>query len=90
MYSNMANQGYAAPGRTETLFGQTMFLVALTAGFFAAGAYAGRNLSQGAAIVAWIAAFVVLMIMNFTARRSAPAAKAGEAASRPGGRPTGG
>ena len=48
MYSDMANRGYAAPGRTATLFGQTMGLVALTAGFFAAGAYAGRNLSEGA------------------------------------------
>ena len=74
MYSNPAYQGYAAPGRTATLFGQTMGLVALTAGFFTAGAYAGRNLSQGAAIVAWIAAFVVLLIMNFAARRSATAA----------------
>ena len=74
MYSNVAYQGYAAPGRTATLFGQTMALVALTAGFFAAGAYAGRNLSEGAGIVAWIAAFVVLMIMNFAARRSATAA----------------
>ena len=74
MYSNLAYQGYATPGRTATLFGQTMGLVALTAGFFAAGAYAGRNLSEGAVIVSWIAAFVVLMIMNFAARRSAAAA----------------
>ena len=74
MYSDMAYRGYAAPGRTSTLFGQTMGLVALTAGFFAAGAYAGRNLSEGAVIVSWIAAFVVLMIMNFTARRSAAGA----------------
>jgi FtsH-binding integral membrane protein len=74
MYSNVAYQGYSAPGQTATLFGQTMGLVALTAGFFAAGAYAGRNLGEGAVIVAWIAAFVVLMIMNFAARRSGPAA----------------
>ncbi|HEX9039610.1 MAG TPA: Bax inhibitor-1 family protein [Trebonia sp.] len=74
MYSDIAYRGYAAPGRTATLFGQAMGLVALTAGFFAAGAYAGRNLSQGAVIVSWIAAFVVLMIMNFAARRSAGAA----------------
>jgi modulator of FtsH protease len=74
MYSDLAYQGYATPGRTATLFGQTMGLVALTAGFFAAGAYAGRNLAEGAVIVAWIAAFVVLMIMNFAARRSVPAA----------------
>ena len=74
MYSDMAYRGYATPGRTATLFGQTMGLVALTAGFFAAGAYAGRNLSQGAVIVSWIAAFVVLLIMNFAARRSPAAA----------------
>ena len=70
MYSDMAYRGYATPGRTATLFGQTMGLVALTAGFFAAGAYAGRNLSEGALVVAWIAAFVILMIMNFAARKS--------------------
>ena len=74
MYSDMAYRGYATPGRTATLFGQTMGLVALTAGFFAAGAYAGRNLSQGTVIVSWIAAFVVLLIMNFAARRSPAAA----------------
>ena len=74
MYTNVAYQGYAAPGRTQTLFAQTMGLVALTAAFFALGAYAGRNLGQGAVIVSWIAAFVVLLIMNFAARRSATAA----------------
>src|ERR1700749_4380899 len=68
MYSDMAHQGYAAPGRTATLFAQTMGLVALTAGFFALGAYAGRNLGQGAVIVAWIAALIVLLILNFAAR----------------------
>jgi len=74
MYANPAYQGYATRERTATLFGQTMFLVAMTAGFFAAGAYAGRHLGEGAVIVSWIAAFVVLMIMNFAARRSAAAA----------------
>jgi FtsH-binding integral membrane protein len=74
MYSDMAHQGYATPGRTATLFAQTMALVALTAAFFALGAYAGRNLGQGAVIVAWIAAFVVLLVMNFAARKSATAA----------------
>jgi FtsH-binding integral membrane protein len=74
MYSDLAYRGAAAPGRTATLFGLTMALVGMTAVFFAAGAYAGRNLGSGAVIVAWIAAFVVLMIMNFTARRSSRAA----------------
>jgi modulator of FtsH protease len=74
MYGNVAYQGYSTRDRTATLFGQTMGLVALTAAFFALGAYAGRNLSQGAVIVSWIAAFVVLLIMNFVARRSATGA----------------
>jgi uncharacterized protein len=72
MYSNVAYQGYSTRDQTATLFGQKMGLVAMTAGFFALGAYAGRHLSEGAAIVSWIAAFVVLLIMNFAARRSAP------------------
>jgi FtsH-binding integral membrane protein len=74
MYSDLAYQGHATRDQTATLFGRTMGLVAMTAGFFAAGAYAGRHLSEGAAIVCWIAAFVVLLIMNFAARRSAGAA----------------
>ena len=74
MYGNLAYQGYSTRDRTATLFGQTMGLVALTAAFFALGAYAGRHLSEGAVIVSWIAAFVVLLIMNFVARRSAVAA----------------
>ncbi len=74
MYSTPAYQGFAPRDRTATLFGQTMGLVALTAAVFAAGAYAGRHLSEKAAIVSWIAAFVVLMIMRFAARRSATAA----------------
>ena len=59
--------------QTRTLFGQTMGLVAATAGFFALGAYAGRNLTHAVGIGAYIAAFVVLMIMRFAARRSAGA-----------------
>ncbi len=73
MQGTMAYQGYATPDRTRTLFGQTMGLVAVTAGFFALGAYLGRNLSHTAAFVAYIVAFVCLISMNFTVRRS-PAA----------------
>lgn len=65
--------GTADRDRTRTLFGQTMGLVAITAGIFALGSYAGRNLSHGAAIVAYIGAFVCLLIMNFAVRRSAAA-----------------
>jgi FtsH-binding integral membrane protein len=73
MYGNPAFQGYATQDRTRTLFGQVMWLVALTGGFFALGAYAGRNLSHGVAFVAYIAAFACLLFMNFAARRSAVA-----------------
>ena len=67
--------GYGATGaatrdRARTLFGQTMFYVAITAGFFALGAYLGRNLSQGWTFVWFIVAFVSLIAMNFTVRRS--------------------
>jgi FtsH-binding integral membrane protein len=55
---------------TTTLFGQTMGLVALTAGFFALGAYLGRN-SSGAWGWTWlIAAVVILLALNPVSRRS--------------------
>ncbi len=59
--------------RTLTLFGQTMAYVAATAGFFALGAYAGRNLSEALGWIWFIAALGCLFAMNFTARRSIPA-----------------
>jgi FtsH-binding integral membrane protein len=62
--------GTGARDRTRTLFGQTMFYVAVTAGFFALGAYLGRHLSQGWAFVWFIVAFGCLISMNFTVRRS--------------------
>jgi FtsH-binding integral membrane protein len=55
---------------TGTLLGQTMGLVAVTAGLFALGAYIGRDISGGWAIVAYIAAFAVLIGMNFAVQRS--------------------
>ena len=58
---------------TRTLFGQTMEYVAITAGFFALGAYTGRNLSSGWAVAAYIAAFACLIAMRFTVQRSAGA-----------------
>jgi FtsH-binding integral membrane protein len=76
MHGSLAYGQYgaeAAQDRTRTLFGQTMGLVALTAALFALGSYGGRNLSHGAAVVAYIAAIVVLLIMRFAARRSAVA-----------------
>ncbi len=62
--------GTATQYQTRTLFSQTMGLVALTGALFAAGAYAGRNLSYGLGIVWFIAAIVCLIAMRFTVRRS--------------------
>jgi modulator of FtsH protease len=47
-----------------------MGYVAVTTGVFALGAYLGRNLSPGWAIVSYIVAFVCLIAMNFAVRRS--------------------
>jgi FtsH-binding integral membrane protein len=72
MSASLRYQGYGStsPDWTRTLFAQTMGYVAATAALFAAGAYLGRNLSSGAGIVAFIAAFVCLIAMRFAARRS--------------------
>jgi len=55
---------------TAGLFGQTMGLVAVTAGVFAHGAYLGRDLSGGWAILWYIAAFACLLALNAAASRS--------------------
>ena len=70
-YVDYGTPGVVSRDRTRTLFGQTMGYVAVTTGFFALGAYVGRNLSQGWAIVWFIVAFVCLISMNFTVKRSA-------------------
>jgi FtsH-binding integral membrane protein len=54
----------------HALFGQTMGYVAVTAGFFALGAYLGRNLSAGWALVWFIVALAALIGMRFTVRSS--------------------
>ena len=71
----MTSTTTAAPAplsRDETggLFGQTMGLVALTAGLFALGAYIGRDVSGGWAILWFVAAFAALLGMNVAAQRS--------------------
>jgi modulator of FtsH protease len=62
--------GTAARGQAHALFAQTMGYVAVTAGLFALGAYLGRDLAGGAGIVAFIAAFIALIAMRFTAQKS--------------------
>jgi FtsH-binding integral membrane protein len=55
---------------TSRLFGQTMGLVALTAALFALGAYIGRDLSGGWAILCYVGAFALLIGMNAAVQRS--------------------
>jgi FtsH-binding integral membrane protein len=56
--------------QVHALFGRTMGYVAFTAGLFALGAYLGRHLVGRGGIAAFIAAFVCLIGMRFTAARS--------------------
>src|SRR5262245_3891137 len=74
MSESLSYQGIGAPARerTHSLFAQTMGYVAATTALFALGAYLGRNLSSGAGIVAFIAAFACLIGMRFAVRRSLP------------------
>jgi uncharacterized protein len=63
-------QPSATRDETGTLFGQTMGLVAITAGLFSLGAYLGRNLSSGAGLLWFIAAFICLLGINFAVKQS--------------------
>jgi modulator of FtsH protease len=56
--------------QTGTLLGQTMGLVAVTAGLFALGAYIGRDMTGGWVWLFYIAAFAALLGMNVAAQRS--------------------
>ena len=60
----------ASRDQAHALFGQTMGLVAITTGFFALGAYHGRDLSRGWGIVLFIASFALLLGLNYAAQRS--------------------
>jgi FtsH-binding integral membrane protein len=50
---------------TRAVFGQTMFLVAVTAGFAAAGAYIARDATGGVAFLAYFGAIAIMLGMNF-------------------------
>jgi FtsH-binding integral membrane protein len=69
-YPDTAVQQPVARDEARTLFGQTMGLVAITAAFFALGAYLGRDMSYQLGWIWFIAAFGVLFGMNFAAARS--------------------
>jgi uncharacterized protein len=57
-------------GDTQTLFAQTMGLVAATAGFFALGAYVARDLDAGWSLALWVASLACLVAMSFAVRAS--------------------
>jgi uncharacterized protein len=57
--------------RSHAVFGQVMGLVALTLGCSALGAYIGRNLSGGAGILFFIAAFACIFGLQAASRRGA-------------------
>jgi modulator of FtsH protease len=65
-----AVQPAVARDQARALFGQTMGLVAVTAGLFALGAYLGRDLSYGWGFAAFIASFALLIGLNFAVSRS--------------------
>jgi len=65
----------SAPARpsaadARAVFGQVMGLVAFTVGFFALGAYIGRDLGGGVGIACFIGAIVLLFGLNVAVRRS--------------------
>jgi len=71
--------GLVEPGtvsESSALFGSTMGLVAVTIGFFALGAYLGRDLSVGWGWVFYIVSFVLLIAMRFAVRAQTVAATA--------------
>jgi modulator of FtsH protease len=68
----MSSTGYAAglaPGRTQSLFGRVMGLVALTVGCATLGVYLARNLGGAGWFVAWLAALGCLLGLNFASAR---------------------
>lgn len=62
--------GTADPNRTRSLFGQAMGLVAVTAGCFTLAAYLGRGSSYASGSSALVIAYVCLVAIKLTVRRS--------------------
>src|ERR1700704_1375763 len=68
----MSSVGYAAglpEGRTQTLFGRVMGLVALTVGAATLGVYLGRNLGGAGWFIAWLLALGCLIGLNVASAR---------------------
>lgn len=54
----------------RAVFGQTMGLVAVTIGFFALGAYIGRDIEGTTGLIVMLASFVPLIALNFAVKRA--------------------
>ena len=67
---SVAYQPALTRDESGTLLGQTMGLVAVTAGLFALGAYLGRDLSYGWGFVLFLASFGLLLGISFAVQRS--------------------
>jgi FtsH-binding integral membrane protein len=68
-YDDQALAGRAVERDTRELLGQTMGFVAVTVGFAALGAYLGRDLSGGAGLLFFIAAFGCIIGLNIAASK---------------------
>jgi FtsH-binding integral membrane protein len=55
---------------SRAVFGQVMGLVAVTVGFFALGAYIGRDLSNGTGLLLFLGSIGCIIGLNVAARRS--------------------
>jgi len=71
---DVSSPGYARAGaqaraQTSTLLGQVMFLVAIALGFMTGGALIGQNLSQGTALICFLAGFGMLLAQAFGGER---------------------
>src|SRR4051794_21085501 len=54
---------------TRAVFGQTMGLVGFTLGFFAVGAYIGRDLNGTTGLILMLCGLIPLFAMNFAVRK---------------------
>ena len=66
----LSQPGTAEKADARAVFGQVMGLVAVTVGFFALGAYLGRDIQGGTGLVLIIAALGCAFGLNIAARRS--------------------
>jgi modulator of FtsH protease len=70
-YERETGDRAAAGARADSraIFGKVMFLVAVTAGFTALGAYVGRDLSTGWSFACWGGALVLTIAIGFNRRK---------------------